>query len=89
MKIVHICTSLEGGAGLCTRRIILSTKKLGVDACAIVAYGEKSELTDVIKPIYPWSKNWLIRKFQVLRNMRRTWPYAETIFKRIDEAVHH
>lgn len=85
MKIVHICTSLEGGAGLCAKRILLATKELGIDARAIVAYGEKSELTDVIKPIYPWSKNWLVRKFQVLRNMRRTWPYAETIFKRIDE----
>lgn len=50
MKIVHIATTLEGGAGLCAARIIRSTRALGIDARALVAIGEKSEYVDVVKP---------------------------------------
>ena len=85
MKVVHVCTSLEGGAGLCAHRIIRSTRALGIDSKAIVAHGKKSEDVDVVKSVYPWSKNWLIKKYQVLQNMRRVWPYTEHIYKRIEE----
>ena len=85
MKVVHVCTSLEGGAGLCAHRIIRSTRAWGIDAKAIVAHGKKSENVDVVTPVYPWSRNWMIRKFQVLQNMRRTWPHTERIYRRIEE----
>lgn len=41
MRVVHICKSLNGGAGLCAARIMEATRKLGVDARAVVAYGNK------------------------------------------------
>lgn len=85
MKVVHICTTLEGGAGLVTKRIALSTKAMGVDVRVLVASGKKSELVDVINPVYPWSKIWLIRKIQVLLNIRGVWPKADAIFKKISE----
>lgn len=85
MRILHICTSLEGGAGLCASRIINSTRKFGVEARALVCHGTKSETVDVIKQVYPWSKFWPVQKLQVLRNMRGDWPEAEVLLRKIEE----
>ena len=85
MKIVHICTSLQGGAGLCADRIIRTTRALGVDVRAIVAKGESSEYVDVVEPVIPWSKFWLIKKIQVLLKIKGIWPKSEKIQKRIND----
>lgn len=75
MKVVHICTSLSGGAGLCAKRIINATRAYGIDARAIVVDGEKEEdWVSVLDVPYPWSKFWPIQKFQVLLNMYGLWP---------------
>ena len=83
MKIVHICTTLEGGAGICAKRIINATRRFGIDTCVLVAHGEKCNNVDVVKPAYSWSKIWLIQKLQVLLNMWRLWPRSIVINKRI------
>lgn len=83
MKIVHICTSLEGGAGICTMRIINATRSLGIDVRVLVAYGKKCNNVDVVKPVYSWSKIWFIQKIQVLMNMWGIWPRTIIIKKRI------
>ena len=66
LKVVHICTTLNGGAGLCASRIMEATRKLGVDARAVVAYGDKSEYVDVVEENISWSRYTLIKKFQNL-----------------------
>ena len=48
MKVVHICTTLEGGAGLCAARIIKATRNLNVEAKVLVARGNKSKDEDVV-----------------------------------------
>lgn len=83
MKIVHIATSLEEGAGLCTSRIMNATRALGVDARAIVAHGKKSEYVDVVKPVNPYSSYRLIRYIQVFLNLKRLWPKTEKIARKI------
>ncbi len=79
MKIVHISTSLRGGAGICASRIINATSKLGVENRVLLASGTKNEVVDVIKPIYPWSKIWPIQKYQVIKNLLGKWPLADAI----------
>ena len=85
MKIVHIVTTLEGGAGLAAARIIRSTRGLGVDVRVLVAQGERSEYIDVLKQVIPWSRLWPIKKFQVLLKIRGVWPKPTRIQKRIEE----
>ncbi len=87
MKVVHICTSLEGGAGICARRIVSATRSLGVDARVLVAKGNKQDYVDVIKPIYPWSKVWPIQKIQVLMNILGKWPKTVVLKKRISKEL--
>lgn len=85
MKIVHICTFLDGGAGLCTSRIVNATRRNGVEAKILVAKGEKTDIVDVIPPpIYHWSNNWLIRKFQVLSFLTGFRPKTERLLKKIE-----
>lgn len=75
MKVVHISTSLNGGAGLCAKRIITATRGLGIDAKVIVASGEyRDEWVSIYNAPYPWSKFWPLQKFQVLLNMYGLWP---------------
>ena len=83
MKVVHICTTLEGGAGICARRIVEATKSLGIDTRILVAKGNKQDDVDVIKPVYPWSKIWPIQKIQVLLNMFGKWPKTSVLKQRI------
>lgn len=86
MKVVHICTSLNGGAGLCAARIMEATRKLGVDARAVVAYGNKSEYVDVVEEKMPWSRNPFIKKFQVLFMLMGLWPCSRRTTKKIWKA---
>lgn len=74
MKVVHVFTAQEGGAGLCAARIIKATSRLGVETCAVIAKGIPSESVDVVPFSYPWSDNWLIKKCQVLLKLLRLWP---------------
>ena len=74
MRVVHICTSLNGGAGLCASRIIQATKALGVDVRAIVKEGQEDEAVSVVRQASPWSGNWLFRKTQVLLSKTVQWP---------------
>ena len=85
MKVVHICTSMGGGAGLCAFRIIKATKSLGVDAKAVVQTGYKEEGVDVVKPTYPWSCFWPVQKFQILMCMMSKWPKSLVIQKEIEK----
>ena len=74
INVVHICTRLEGGAGLCASRIIRATKKKGVNARVLVANGKKSDIIDVVGFSYPWSRSWIIRKSQVIMSFMGRWP---------------
>ena len=74
MKVVHVFTTLEGGAGLCASRIIKATRSLGVDVRAVVAKGSPSEVTDVVPFAYPWSDKWFVKKCQVLLKLLKLWP---------------
>ena len=85
MKIVHIATSLEGGAGLCAARIMNATRQLGVDACALVAHGNKSNYVDVVIPNNLYSRFRLIRYVQILLNMKGLWPKTARIARKIAE----
>ena len=59
MKITHICTSLNGGAGLCANRIMAATAKLGIDVRALIADGSGNYGTnvEVVRPNGIWSIN--------------------------------
>lgn len=87
MKVIHLCTTLEGGAGLCAARIINSTKALGIDVKAIVAHGERSEHADVITPEYSWSDNWFKRKCQSLLCRMGYWPSKQRIVDIINNEI--
>lgn len=86
MKVVHICTTLNGGAGLCASRIMEATRKLGVDARAVVAYGDKSEYVDVVEENISWSRYTLIKKFQKLIMLLGLWPHSRRVTRRIWKA---
>lgn len=84
MKVVHICTSLEGGAGLCAKRIINATRCMGLDVRAIVVSGdEEDDWISVYEQPYPWSKFWPLQKFQVLLNKYSYWPQFDRISNKI------
>ncbi len=83
MKVLHIATTLDGGAGLCALRIISATRAMGVDTRAIVACGEKSEYVDVVKPVDPFSRFKPLRYLQILLKMKGVWPKAAKITRRI------
>lgn len=87
MKVVHILTTFEGGAGIAAYRIFNSTRALGIDAKALVAYGKDTDIVNVIKPVSYLSRNWLIRKIQILLGMRGIWPQSEAIKKRIQSEM--
>lgn len=72
MRVVHICKSLNGGAGLCVARIMEATRELGVDARAIVAIGNRSEYVDVIEEQLSWLSFTSLSKSQVLKKAH-TW----------------
>lgn len=84
MKVVHICTSLSGGAGLCAKRIINATRSMGLDARAIVVRGdEEYDWITVYEQSYPWSRFWPLQKLQVLLNKYSYWPRFDRISNKI------
>lgn len=87
MKVVHVLTTFEGGAGIAAYRIFNSTRALGVDAKALVAYGKNTEIVNVIKPVSVFSRFWLVRKVQVLLEMKGVWPPTEVIRRRIQSEM--
>ena len=84
LKVVHICTTLNGGAGLCASRIMEATRELGVDARAIVASGYKSDYVDVENEDIPRSRFTLIKKFQRLIMLMGLWPQSRRLAKKIE-----
>lgn len=84
MKVVHICTSLNGGAGLCASRIMEATRKIGVDARAVIVYGNKSDYVDVVNEDIPRSRFTLIKKFQRLIMLMGLWPQSRRLAKKIE-----
>lgn len=83
MKVVHITTSPNGGAGLCVTRICNSLKKIGIDSRMIVLEGEASDYCTIIHPNLKWSSNWLKRKFQALACRLHLWPQKEKLSHRL------
>lgn len=88
MKVTHICTSLDGGAGLCAKRIIKASRKIGVDARAVVMSGIHNETTDVIKYQYPWSSFKFIKKTQAALSLLGLWPKDIREIKRIEKVIY-
>ena len=88
IKVVHICTRIEGGAGLCASRIIRATRKNGVNARVLVANGKKSDIIDVVGVSYPWSRSWIIRKFQVIMSFMGRWPKSIRVLRNIENLKH-
>ena len=72
LKVVHIFTFLTGGAGLCASRIMEATRKLGVDARAIVAIGNISEYVDIIEEQILWMRLPFLKKSKILMKAH-TW----------------
>ena len=85
MKVVHICTTLEGGAGLCASRIMKATNKLGIDTYALLQSGKTNSNTDIVYGNMPWSKNWLIKKIQVILKLFHLWPYPIKVSRRVQK----
>jgi glycosyltransferase involved in cell wall biosynthesis len=87
MKVVHILTTFDGGAGIAAYRIFNSTRALGVDAKALVAYGKNTDIVNVIKPVNVFSRFWLIRRLQVFLQNKGIWPQTEVIRRRIQSEM--
>lgn len=85
MKVVHICTTLEGGAGLCASRIMKATKKLGINTYALLQSGKTNSNMDIVYGNIPWSKNWLVKKFQVILKLFQLWPYPIKISHKVQK----
>lgn len=87
MKVVHILTTFDGGAGIAAYRIFNSTRALGVDAKALVAYGKNTDIVNVIKPVNVFSRFWLIRRVQVFLQNKGIWPQTVVIRRRIQSEM--
>jgi len=80
-------TTFDGGAGIAAYRIFNSTRALGVDAKALVAYGKNTDIVNVIKPVNVFSRFWLIRRLQVFLQNKGIWPQTEVIRRRIQSEM--
>ena len=80
-------TTFDGGAGIAAYRIFNSTRALGVDAKALVAYGKNTDIVNVIKPVNVFSRFWLIRRVQVFLQNKGIWPQTEVIRRRIQSEM--
>ena len=85
IKVVHLCSSLEGGAGLCATRIIRSTNLLGIDNHVLVKYGSTNDYVDVIK--CNRAKNKTIYWFQKFLHHFHMWPKACRTNYKIEKAI--
>lgn len=87
IKVVHLCSSLEGGAGLCATRIIRSTNLLGIENHVLVKDGNTNDYVDVIE--IKRSKNKVIYFFQKLIHHFHLWPKACRLNYKIEKAIHN
>lgn len=78
MKVVHINTFQTGGAALCAIRICSALRNLGVDSKMLFAFGETSDVYDVMNNNgYSWSKNHIVKFFQTILCKLHFWPKQE------------
>ena len=85
MRVVHICSSLNGGAGLCASRIIEATKALGIDAKAIVQTGCQNKTVSVANRSDYWSNTGLLRRIQAVILKTFNYPKYLAVERQIDE----
>lgn len=84
IKVVHICTSLDGGAGLCAMRIMRATSNLGVDNYALLKNGNPDSHIDLIDMKH--SRNKISFYFQKILHHFHIWPRASRIDYQIQKA---
>ena len=87
INVVHICSSLDGGAGLCAKRIIQSTSNLGINNYVLVKKGKKTENIDIVDIKYAKGLLYYIQK---LFHHFHLWPKANVInYKILKAIIHH
>lgn len=84
IKVVHICSSLDGGAGLCAMRIMKATGHLGIDNYALIKNGKKNDHIDVLER--KSSNNTVLFYFQKILHHFHLWPKACRINYQIEKA---
>lgn len=84
IKVIHICSSLDGGAGLCARRIMQSTNLLGIDNFALIKDGTKEDRVDVVDK--KGAKRGGAYYFQKILHHFHVWPRACRINHKIEKA---
>lgn len=85
IRVVHLCTSLSGGAGLCALRIMKATNSMGIDNYALVKDGVKNNHIDIVEA--KWPKYKLIYYLKKILYHLHLWPKACRIDYRIRKGV--
>lgn len=85
IKVVHICSSLGGGAGLCAARIMRATSSLGIDNYVLVKKGDSNNHIDVIDKNR--AKNRILFYIQKFLHHFYLWPKARWIDYKIEKAI--
>ncbi len=85
IKVIHICSSLDGGAGLCAARIMRATSHLGIDNRVLVKKGYSDTFVDVLEP--KRSKNRVLFYLQKLLHHYHLWPKACRVNNKIRKAI--
>lgn len=85
IKVINICSSLEGGAGLCAARIMRSTSHMGIDNRVLVKDGIINDHVDVLE--IRRSKNKVISFLQKILHHFHMWPKACRINYKIEKAI--
>lgn len=85
IKVIHICTSLEGGAGLCAARIMKATSLFGIDNYVLIKKGAPNNHIDVIE--LKRSENRLLFFLQKVLHHFHLWPKACRINYKIEKAI--
>ena len=84
IKVVHICSSLDGGAGLCTKRIIQSTSLLGIENYILTKEGFECNNIDIVEKI--GAKGGFVYYFQKILNHFHIWPKSSRMKYLIEKA---
>ena len=85
IKVIHICSSLDGGAGLCAARIMRATSHLGINNRVLVKKGYSDTFVDVLEP--KRSKNRVLFYLQKLLHHYHLWPKACRVNNKIRKAI--
>lgn len=83
MKILHICTSFNGGAGLCAKRIMNATAAHGAEVRALVMYGDRTENVELVTASFPGNGIALLRKAKIFIAMLGLYPERARLEKRL------